>query len=267
MQKNKINVVKAVCNSAAKKLAVLGLAMAVSGGCVASAQMSEREAKKQLSAMSSLERLIETNGDKEKRQRLNALNNTIENIQARYNRLERQAKEKEQQVEEKTRQVEEKRRQAEEQSRQAEGMLDQISRHRCLVIENFLLSEANDLAAEINTLLKEIKTLEKEINTLLIELTALSQQRNALRDELEGEISEAHRDQAELMDLAVAEASRQNIPVREFAPGFFANIGLQQEAIQNIMRLFGHSQQQNQRQQYFGGSLNPFNWGLFGSKK
>ncbi len=34
MQKNKIDVVKAVCNNAAKKLAVLGLALAVSGGGV-----------------------------------------------------------------------------------------------------------------------------------------------------------------------------------------------------------------------------------------
>ena len=267
MQKNKIDVVKAVCSSAARKLAVLSLAVAVSSGAVANAQMSEKDAKKQLSAMSSLERLIETNGDEGRRQRLNALNSDIEKGEKRLNTLEQQRKEKERQLEEKERQLEEKKRQIEETERQAERMLDQISFHRCLGIEKLLLSEANDLAAEIKTLLIELNALAKEINTLLIELNALSQQRNALRDALEGEIPEAQRDQAELMDLAVAEARRQNRPVHEVAPGFFANIGLPQESIQNIMRLFEHGQQQDQRQQYFGGSLNPFNWGLFGGGK
>ena len=47
MQKNKIDVVKAVCNSAAKKLAALSLAATVGCGAVASAQISEDEANHQ----------------------------------------------------------------------------------------------------------------------------------------------------------------------------------------------------------------------------
>ena len=57
VQKNKIDVVKAVYNSAAKKLAVLSLAVAVSGGYITSAQMSENEANRQLQMLKVPERM------------------------------------------------------------------------------------------------------------------------------------------------------------------------------------------------------------------
>ena len=299
MQKNKIDVVKAVCNSAARKLAVLSLAVAVSGGAVASAQMSERDAKKQLSAMSSLERLIETNGDEVKRQRLNALNSDIENAKKRYNTLHRQVEEKKRQLEEKRRQVEEKKqqleekrrlveekerqleekeRQLEEKERQTEGLPYQIS--ICAVVA-FLQDEIINLRVEVDNLQDELMSLQDELMNLQDELMNLQdelmnwqaeiitllRQRNALRGELEMEIPEAQRDQAELMDLALAIAETQGRSVEEVASGFFANIGLPQEAVQNIMKLFGHGQQQSQQQQYFGGMLNPFNWKFFGGGK
>ena len=70
--------VKAVCSSAVKKLAVLSLAVAVSSGAVANAQMSGKDAKKQLSEMSPLERLIMKTGDKSKWQMYTELSRKIE---------------------------------------------------------------------------------------------------------------------------------------------------------------------------------------------
>ncbi len=61
MQKNKINVVKAVCNNAAKKLVVLSLAIAVSGGTVASAQFSEVSNKRLCDTLLEFQRILDVN--------------------------------------------------------------------------------------------------------------------------------------------------------------------------------------------------------------
>lgn len=58
MQKDKINVVKAVCNNAAKKLVVLSLAIAVSGGTVASAQLSEVSNKRLCDTLLEFQRML-----------------------------------------------------------------------------------------------------------------------------------------------------------------------------------------------------------------
>ncbi len=47
MQKKKFDLMKAVCNNAARKLAVLSLAVAVGCGYIASAQTSEENAKEE----------------------------------------------------------------------------------------------------------------------------------------------------------------------------------------------------------------------------
>ncbi len=55
--------VKAVCNNAAKKLAVLSLAIAVSGGTVASAQSSQVSYEDQCATLLEFQRILDVNLD------------------------------------------------------------------------------------------------------------------------------------------------------------------------------------------------------------
>lgn len=58
VQKDKINIIKAVCNNTVKKLAVLSLAIAVSGGTVASAQLSEVSNKRLCDTLLEFQRML-----------------------------------------------------------------------------------------------------------------------------------------------------------------------------------------------------------------
>ena len=155
-KKNKIDAVKAVCNNAARKLAVLGLAVAVSSSAVANANPP----KKDIPVLPSTMRGEET-------------------LQERLLRLERERDEKMQQAREKRQQAQEKEQQAQEKDQQATAAKSKA-----------LSDEVVRLLEEAIRLSEEAIRLNEEVESLSTEALALTEQIAALRAQIESEQQE-----------------------------------------------------------------------------
>lgn len=255
MQKNKIDVVKAVCNSAARKLAVLSLAVAVSSSAVASAQTDPRQrwncGKSVKEVM--LEEIARREGNSTTIERLDAINRETYVLSPVVD--------------------------------------DVVAQCYSLMyeLENNALdeSEREDLQAQL-------EEVEAERERVVNQQCLLERERRDLLEPFSDRLSVPDNLCVSLMFNIENEACDAGFVAEEPGRGNFvynclSNLGFREDAIQNIMRFFGYDhpsqtqqstislptlppilplqQQQGQQPQRSGISFNLFNWGLFGGKK
>lgn len=248
MQKNKIDVVKAVCNSAARKLAVLSLAVAVSSGAVASAQTDPRQrwnCRKSVKEVM-LEEIARRERNSTIIERLDAINSETYDL-----------------------------------APIVDGVVDQ-----CYSLRDKLKNEDLD-ESEREDLQAQYEEAEVERERVVDRFYALQGERRDLLEPFSDRLSVTDNLCISLMFDIENEAFDAGFAAEEpgredFVYNCLTGLGFREDAIQNIMRFFGYEQpsqtqqseivvptlplqqQQNQPDKYFGGILNPFNWGLFG---
>lgn len=248
MQKNKIDVVKAICNSVAKKLAVLSLAVAVSSSAVASAQTDPRQrwncGKSVKEVM--LEEIARREGNSTTIERLDAINRELYEL-----------------------------------GPIVDDVVDQYYSLWCK-LEKEALDEAEREALQV-----QLKEVDAERERVVDQQCLLERERRALLEPFSNRLSVTDNLCASLMfdieNAAFGAGFAAEEPGREsFVYNCLSGLGFREDAIQNIMRFFGYDhpsqtqqsaislptlppilplqQQQNQQPQRSGISFNPFNW-------
>ena len=249
--------VKAVCSSAVKKLAVLSLAVAVSSGAVASATPP----KKNIPGLPST-----TQGEETPQDRLRRLERERAGRRRQVAEKRRQVAGNGRQAAEKRRQAEEKERQAKEKTRQAEkngkqGKITDVMRLNDEVISLYvevvrLNNEAICLYVEADRLYNEAGSLAAVVSRLDLQIAALRVQIEAeQQEEPVEEIVEIASADDEMKEEVEADEQREN-DIRTTSNTTLRDI------VRNVTTLSGQmvQPQQNQPDKYFGGFLNPFNW-------
>lgn len=252
MQKNKIDVVKAVCNNAARKLTVLSLAVAVSGGAVANANPP----KGRIVVLPST-----TQGKGNLRVRLFRLEIDRENKIKQEGDIKRQI-------------IETERRKKNIQYLLAPYYPEDVvggdrawwGKYRDALesLENELLSLNEALEKQILT----IASLDVQIEALRAQI-AREQQEAPVEEIIEVVPEDEEQESSDEIVEVVSEDEEREEPQHENQSEGTTNTTALQGLMPNVMNLPEQTipQQQNQPVRYFGGILNPFNWGFFGGGK
>ena len=250
-KKNKIDVVKAICNSVAKKLAVLSLAVAVSSSAVASAQTDPQQrwnCEKSVREVM-LEEIARREGNSTTIERLDAINRELYEL-----------------------------------GPIVDDVVDQYySLLYKLEKEDLDEAERKDLQAQ----LEEADAKREEVVDKFYDLRRA---RRAMLDPFNDRLSVTDNLCISLMFNIEEVVSGTEIDRDGFVYACLTGLGFQEDAVRRIMEFFGYDlplqnqevdlnmtlplrpqqpllSQQRQQHQHFGGSFNPLNWGLFGGKK